>query len=83
MEESEETEESDDSAPHFSQMKHIFKQKLANPQNSEAVLPNDNDDPANEHTKMSKWIKAADRINRMMQGAAGFATKEAQTNNPG
>ena len=32
---------------------------------------------------MSKWVKAADKINRTMQSAAGIATKDAQTNTPG
>ena len=32
---------------------------------------------------MSKWVKAADKINHTMQSAAGIATKDAQTNTPG
>ena len=32
---------------------------------------------------MSKWVMAADKINRIMQSAAGVATKEAQMSIPG
>ena len=32
---------------------------------------------------MSKWVKAADKINRIMQSAAGVATKDAQMSIPG
>ena len=78
---------SDESAPEFNQIKHLLL-------NNETLLESSYESIESEtqlsvvkasadHTKIAKWVKNVDKINKKMQALAMHMTKEAQQNNPG